>query len=253
MIKQTEKSLQNKVVLVTGASRGIGHGILMTLGLAGAQVIGTSKTAAGVLKINNACRSHGIAGMGLTLNVCELKSVENALKTIKERFGTVNILVNNAAVTSDNLILRMKDEEWDQVIETDLSAIFRLTKLCLRDMLKARWGRVINIGSVVGTIGNPGQANYCAAKAGLLGFSKAVALEVGSRNITVNTVSPGYIETDMTNVLTTEQRKTIFNRIPMNKIGRIEDIAAAVLFLASENAGYITGQTLHVNGGMYMP
>lgn len=245
-------SLQGKIVLVTGASRGIGQGILLMMGRAGAKVVGTATTTTGADKITNICQTEGIEGVGLVLDLRQRDSIEKVVKTIKERWGSPSILINNAAIAEDNLILRMKDEQWDNVIETNLNAVFRLTKICLRDMLKARWGRVINIGSVVGTIGNPGQANYCAAKAGLLGFSKAVALEVGSRNITVNTVAPGYIATDMTNILTDDQRETIFNRIPMHKVGSVEDVAAAVVFLASEEAGYITGQTLHVNGGMYM-
>jgi len=174
------------------------------------------------------------------------------LQSIKDRFGPINILVNNAAVTQDNLFLRMKDDEWSQVIDTNLNAIFRLSKACIRDMLKARWGRIINIGSVVGSTGNPGQVNYCAAKAGVVGLSKALALEVGSRDITINTIAPGYVATDMTNALSDDQREAIFQRIPMQRIGTIEDIANAAIFLASSKAGYITGQTLHVNGGMYM-
>lgn len=247
-----ESSLQNKIVLVTGASRGIGRGIFLTLGQIGAKVIGTATSESGVLAIKELCQTHQMEGDALILDVRKRESLEGVVNHIKDRFGAINILINNAAVTEDNLLLRMKDEQWDKVIDTDLSSIFRLIKLCLRDMIKARWGRIINIGSVVGTIGNPGQANYCAAKAGLIGLSKAVALEVGSRNITVNTISPGYVATDMTNILTDEQRETIFSRIPMNKIGQIDDIANAVLFLASDSAGYITGQTLHVNGGMYM-
>jgi 3-oxoacyl-[acyl-carrier protein] reductase len=244
--------LQDKITLVTGASRGIGHSIALTLGRQGAIVIGTATTEQGADKISASFKEHGIQGMGLPLNVAQQDSVNALMAVIKERFGAVNILVNNAAITQDNLFLRMKDEEWLNVIETDLNSIFRLSRACMRDMLKARWGRIINIGSVVGSTGNPGQANYCAAKAGVMGFSKALALEVGSRDITVNTVSPGFISTDMTNVLTDEQRDSIFQRIPMQKLGTVEDIAAAVLFLASPAAGYITGQTLHVNGGLYM-
>ena len=186
------------------------------------------------------------------LNVTVQSSVDDVIAFIKENYGPISILVNNAAITKDNLFLRMKDDEWFQVIETNLNSIYRLSKACIRDMLKARWGRIINIGSVVGSTGNPGQTNYSAAKAGLLGFSKALALEVGSRDITVNTVSPGFISTDMTHVLTEEQRQAILQRIPMQRVGTADDIAAAVVFLASRAAGYITGQTLHVNGGMYM-
>ena len=247
-----EKLLQDKIALVTGASRGIGQGIALALGQAGAIVIGTATSADGAERITQFLQQANVKGFGVMLNVTQNESISEALDAIKERSGPINILVNNAAVTKDNLFLRMKDEEWMKVIETDLTAIFRLSKACIRDMIKARWGRIINIGSVVGSIGNPGQANYCAAKAGIVGFSKALALEVGSRDITVNTVSPGFVTTDMTNALTDAQRETIFQRIPMQKLGTIEDIAAAVLFLASDNAGYITGQTLHVNGGMYM-
>ena len=186
------------------------------------------------------------------LNVTSQESVNELMAAIKEKYGAVSILVNNAAITQDNLFLRMKDEEWMSVIETDLNSVFRLSRACMRDMLKARWGRIINIGSVVGSIGNPGQANYCAAKAGIVGFGKALALEVGSRDITVNTVAPGFITTDMTNALNEEQKEVIFEKIPMQKLGTVDDIAAAVLFLASDAAGYITGQTLHVNGGLYM-
>jgi 3-oxoacyl-[acyl-carrier protein] reductase len=224
--------LKDKIALVTGASRGIGQG--------------------SAEKITQYLQAQGFNGAGVVLNVTSQDSIQTALQKIKTQYGSIHILVNNAAVTKDNLLLRMKDDEWLQVIETNLNAIYHLSKALIRDMLKARWGRIINIGSVVGTTGNPGQANYCAAKAGLLGFSKALALEVGSRDITVNTVSPGYIATDMTNMLTDEQKQAIFDRIPMQKIGAVEDIAAAVVFFASPMAGYITGQTLHVNGGMYM-
>jgi len=237
---------------VTGASRGIGRGIALALGREEATIIGTATTEDGADQITQAFKNESIPGSGLVLNVTSPGSIENVISTIKTQYGPVNILVNNAAITQDNLFLRMKDEEWYQVIETNLNSIFRLSKACIRDMLKARWGRIINIGSVVGSIGNPGQANYAAAKAGLVGFSKALALEVGSRDITVNTVAPGFIATDMTNALTDEQREAIFQRIPMKKMGNIEDVAAAVIYLASQAGGYITGQTLHVNGGMYM-
>lgn len=247
-----EGLLKNKIALVTGASRGIGQGIARMLGKEGAIVIGTATTEEGAVRISQALKNDAIEGMGLALNVTDQASVDAVLTAIKERYGVINILVNNAAVTQDNLFLRMKDDEWFQVLETDLTSIYRLSKACIRDMLKARWGRIINIGSVVGSTGNPGQANYAAAKAGVIGFSKALALEVGSRDITVNTVSPGFIATDMTNVLTDEQRDAIFQRIPMQRLGSVEDVAGAVVFLASPSAGYITGQTLHVNGGMYM-
>lgn len=247
-----EGLLVNKVVLVTGASRGIGQGIALMLGESGATVIGTATTEAGAEQITQKFAAAKIAGHGMVLDVTSADSITQLIANIKEKVGPIQILVNNAAITKDNLFLRMKEEEWFSVIQTDLNALFTLSKLCIRDMLKARWGRIINIGSVVGSTGNPGQANYCAAKAGVIGFSKALALEVGSRDITVNTVSPGFIETDMTNVLNEEQREAIFSRIPMQKLGTAEDIAGAVLFLASDAAGYITGQTLHVNGGLYM-
>lgn len=244
--------LAGKVALITGASRGIGRGIALALGREKAIVIGTATTQEGADRITQALQDEKIDGCGLVLNVTSKESIDEVLATIKQRFGAINILVNNAAITQDNIFLRMKDEEWFDVMETNLTSIYRLSKGCMRDMLKARWGRIINIGSIVGSTGNPGQANYCAAKAGVVGFSKALALEVGSRDITVNTVSPGFIQTDMTDALTDEQRETIFQRIPMQRMGAIEDIAAAVVFLASPKAGYITGQTLHVNGGMYM-
>lgn len=247
-----EGLLKNKIALVTGASRGIGNGIALALGREGALVIGTATKQEGADKITEIFQQHQIQGCGMALNVTDQESVSAVVSAIKEKYGPISILVNNAAVTQDNIFLRMKDDEWMDVIETDLNSIFRLSKACMRDMLKARWGRIINIGSVVGSTGNPGQANYCAAKAGVIGFSKALALEVGSRDITVNTVAPGYITTDMTNSLTDDQRETIFQKIPMQKPGKVEDIAAAVVFLASQSAGYITGQTLHVNGGLYM-
>ncbi len=244
--------LQNKIVLITGASRGIGKGIAAACGAAGATVIGTATTEKGAEQISADLKAANIAGRGLVLDVRDAASVEALFAAIKQEFGAVNVLVNNAAVTQDNLFLRMKEEEWLQVIETNLTAIYRLSKACMRDMLKARQGRIITIGSVVGSAGNPGQANYAAAKAGVIGFSKALALEVGSRDITINVVAPGFVSTDMTDALTEEQRQTIFERIPMQKLGKVSDIAAAVIFLASDFAGYITGQTLHVNGGMYM-
>lgn len=244
--------LKDKVALVSGASRGIGQAIARALGKEGATIVGTATTEQGAAKITDWLQSEGIKGFGHVLNVTELTSVETLFEKIKEQYGPISILINNAAITKDNLFLRMKEDEWFSVMETNLNSIYRISKACMRDMLKARWGRIINIGSVVGSTGNPGQANYCAAKAGVVGFSKALALEVGSRNITVNTVSPGFISTDMTNALNDEQRDAIFQRIPMQRLGTVEDIAAAVVFLASDAAGYITGQNLHVNGGMYM-
>jgi 3-oxoacyl-[acyl-carrier protein] reductase len=247
-----EKFLKDKVALVTGASRGIGQGIARALGQAGATVIGTATTPVGADKISHALSSSAIAGQGMLLDVTSQQHINDLIANIKERYGSVHILVNNAAITQDNLFLRMKEEEWEKVINTDLTSIFRLSKACIRDMLKAHWGRIINIGSVVGSMGNPGQTNYCAAKAGMIGFSKALALEVSSRNITVNTVAPGYVATDMTHALTDEQRSAISEKIPMQKPGTVEDIAGTVLFLASPAASYITGQTIHVNGGLFM-
>lgn len=247
-----ESMLKDKVVLVTGASRGIGSGIALALARAGATVVGTATTEDGANRISAVFNSEKVLGCGMQLNVTSQESVDGLLAAIKEKYGPIHVLVNNAAITQDNIFLRMKEEEWLQVIDTNLTSVYRLSKACMRDMLKARWGRIINIGSVVGSIGNPGQANYAAAKAGVVGFAKALAAEVGSRDITVNTVAPGYISTDMTDALTDEQRQTIFTKIPMQRIGSIEDVAAAVVFLASPAAGYITGQTLHVNGGMYM-
>lgn len=243
---------KGKIALVTGASRGIGRAIALALGREGATVIGTATSENGAEQITQALKQAGIEGSGLVLNVADQASIDNTMKIVKEKFGMPAILVNNAAVTQDNLFLRMKDEEWDKVIETNLSSIFRVTKACIRDMLKARWGRVINVGSVVGTTGNAGQVNYAAAKAGLIGFTKSLAQEIGSRDITVNAISPGFIDTDMTRELPEDQRNALISRIPMQRMGSPEDIAASVVFLASDAAGYITGQTLHVNGGMYM-
>lgn len=245
-------SHKGKVALVTGASRGIGQAIAKALGREEATVIGTATTPEGADKITQYLKESGIQGCGMVLNVADQASIDATLEKIKEQYGMPNILVNNAAVTHDNLLLRMKDDEWNQVIETNLNSIYRITKACLRDMLKARWGRVINIGSVVGTTGNAGQVNYASAKAGLVGFTKSLAQEVGSRDITVNAISPGFIDTDMTRGLPEEQRNLLLSRIPMQRLGQGDDIAAAVVFFASNAAGYITGQNLHVNGGMYM-
>ncbi|OGT54073.1 MAG: 3-oxoacyl-ACP reductase [Gammaproteobacteria bacterium RIFCSPHIGHO2_12_FULL_42_10] len=244
--------LQNKVALVTGASRGIGRGIAIALAREGATVIGTATTEEGALRISEYLKEENLLGCGLLLNVTSTQSIEALFQKIKEHYGAVQILVNNAAITQDNLFMRLSEEAWSSVIETNLTAVYRLSKACIREMLKARSGRIINIGSVVGSTGNPGQANYSAAKAGMIGLCKSLAQEVGSRNITVNTVSPGFIATDMTNALTEAQQQSILQRIPMQRVGTAQDIAAAVLFLASPMADYITGQTLHVNGGMYM-
>lgn len=244
--------LKDKVVLVTGASRGIGKGISDLIGAEGAIVIGTATSQNGADKITQRFSDAKINGCGMVLDVTSPDSVEHLVKQIKEEYGAINILVNNAAITEDNLFLRMKEDEWQKVIDTNLNSIYRLSKACIRDMIKARWGRIISIGSVVGSAGNPGQVNYAAAKAGVIGFSKALALEVGSRNVTVNVVAPGFITTDMTDALSDEQREAIFKSIPMQKIGSVEDVASAVIFLASKGGDYITGQTLHINGGMYM-
>lgn len=246
-------SHKGKVALVTGASRGIGQAIALALGHKSATVIGTATTLAGVEKINHTLKEANIDGCGIVLNVTARDSIDAAVTLIKQNYTMPAILINNAGITQDNLFLRMRDEEWDKVIETNLNSIYRMTKICLRDMLKARWGRIINISSVVGSTGNPGQVNYAAAKAGLIGFTKALALEVGSRDITVNVVSPGFIDTDMTRDLSEEHRNALLQRIPMQRLGQAEEVAAAVAFLASDEASYMTGQTLHVNGGMYMP
>lgn len=248
----SSKQHEGKIALVTGASRGIGQAIAIALGHEGATVIGTATTAEGANKISLAFKDAGITGSGVALNVAKPSSVEETISWIKENYAMPAILVNNAAVTQDNLLLRMKEEEWSTVIETNLSSIFRMTKACLRDMLKARWGRIISISSVVASTGNPGQVNYAAAKAGLIGFTKSLAQEVGSREITVNAIAPGFIDTDMTRDLPEEQRNLWLQRIPLQRLGTPEDIAAAVVYLASNAAGYITGQTLNVNGGMYM-
>ena|SRR3990167_7125371 len=243
---------QGRVAFITGASRGIGLAIALSLGREGAIVVGTATTQQGADNITRQLQSAGIQGTGLLLNVLSQEAIDSVFTVIKERYGVPTILVSNAAVAHDNLLLRMKDDEWNNVIETNLSSIYRLGKACLRDMLKARWGRIINISSVVGATGNIGQTNYAAAKAGLIGFTKALAQEVGSRNITVNAIAPGLVDTDMTRHLSQEHRDALLQKIPLQRIGQPADIAEAVVFLASDAAGYITGQTLHVNGGMYM-
>lgn len=245
-------SLQGKVALVTGASRGIGQAIAHELGRQGAIVIGTATTESGAERIAAALKENGIEGTGLALNVTDAASVESVLATIAERFGAPAILVNNAGITRDNIMLRMKDDEWTDVIDTNLNSLFRLSKGVLRGMTKARWGRIINIGSVVGAMGNAGQANYAAAKAGLEGFGRALAREVGSRNITVNSVAPGFIDTDMTRELPDAQRQALLTQIPAGRLGQAQEIASVVAFLASDGAGYVTGATIPVNGGMYM-
>lgn len=247
-----EKSLQDKIALVTGATRGIGRAIALTLGREGAIVIGTATTEAGAESITKALAEAGIAGRGVVLDVAELSSIEAVLEQVVAEFGAPLIVVNNAGITRDNLMLRMKEDEWQTVINTNLTAIFRVTKASLKGMTKARWGRIINISSVVGSMGNGGQANYAAAKAGLEGFGRALAAEIASRNITVNAIAPGFIETDMTQALSEAQREKLLTQVPAGRLGQPQDIAEAVAFLASERAAYITGTTLHVNGGMYM-
>ncbi len=244
--------LAGKVALVTGASRGIGKAIALELGGQGAAVIGTSTSAGGAENISRELTAAGVAGAGIRMDVGDAASVESAMEQAQQRFGDIAILVNNAGVTRDNLLLRMKDEEWDEIMATDLKSVYRLSKLVLRAMIKARFGRIINITSVVGVTGNPGQTNYAAAKAGIIGFSKSLAREVGSRNVTVNCIAPGFIDTDLTRALPGAQRDALIKQIPLGRLGEPADIAAAVLFLASPGAAYITGSTLHVNGGMHM-
>ncbi|SFN80405.1 3-oxoacyl-[acyl-carrier-protein] reductase [Xenorhabdus japonica] len=242
-------SFDGKIALVTGASRGIGRAIAELLVERGACVVGTATSEKGAEAISAFL---GDKGKGFVLNVTDSESIENALSNIRAEFGEIDILVNNAGITRDNLLMRMKDDEWQDIIDTNLSSIFRLSKAVMRSMMKKRYGRIISIGSVVGTMGNAGQANYTAAKAGVVGFSKSLAREVASRGITVNVVAPGFIETDMTRALTDEQRAGISAGIPANRLGDAKEIASAVAFLASDEAAYITGETLHVNGGMYM-
>ena len=241
--------MQNKIALVTGATRGIGRAIAEELASKGAFVIGTATSEKGADTISAYL---GDKGKGLVLNVADKESIDAVLEQIKEQFGDIDILVNNAGITRDNLLMRMKDEEWFDIMQTNLTSVFHLSKAMLRSMMKKRFGRIITIGSVVGSMGNPGQSNYCAAKAGLIGFSKGLAKEVASRGITVNVVAPGFIATDMTEVLTEEQKAGILGNVPAGRLGEPKDIAKAVAFLASDDAAYITGTTLHVNGGLYM-
>lgn len=245
-------SLENEIALVTGASRGIGKAIAMALAEQGATVVGTATSESGAEAITVYLREAGLKGRGMALNVTDAEAVEAAIKQISDDLGGISILVNNAGITRDNLMMRMKDEEWDDIIQTNLTAVWRVTRGVLRGMMKARKGRIINVGSVVGSSGNAGQTNYAAAKAGLLGLGKSLAREVGSRGITVNTVAPGFIDTDMTRGLPEAQRDALLGQIPLGRLGRPEEIASVVAFLASPAAAYITGETLHVNGGMYM-
>lgn len=244
--------LANDVVLVTGASRGIGEAVLHELAARGARVIGTATSDAGAAAIAAKLAEKGFQGTGMKLNVTDQSSVDEVLQAIESQFGTVSILVNNAGITRDTLLMRMKDEDWDAIIQTNLTSVFRLSKAVLRGMMKARRGRIISVASVVGVMGNAGQTNYAAAKAGIIGFSKSLAREVGSRGVTVNVVAPGFIDTDMTRELSEEHKQAMLSQIPCARLGQVAEIAHAVGFLASPSAGYITGETLHVNGGMYM-
>ena len=244
--------LTGQVALVTGASQGIGAAILLHLAKQGATVIGTATTESGASNISTCLAEGGFSGCGVALDVREESQLEATVAMIEREYGPVSILVNNAGVTRDNLAMRMKDEDWDVVIDTNLKAVFRMSRAVMRGMMKARWGRIINISSVVGSMGNPGQANYAATKAGVAGFARSLAAEVGSRNITVNTVAPGFIDTDMTKVLPDEQKQQLMSKIPLGRLGAPDEIAAVVAFLASDAAAYVTGETIHVNGGMYM-
>ncbi|HEY9018344.1 3-oxoacyl-ACP reductase FabG [Thiomicrospira sp.] len=244
--------LTGNIALVTGASRGIGKAITLDLLAQGATVIGTATSESGAQAITDYIKQAGGKGQGLALNVTDVDQIAMIMDQITKEFGTPTILVNNAGITRDNLLMRMKDDEWDDIIQTNLSSVYRMSKACLRGMMKAKQGRIINIASVVGVMGNAGQTNYAAAKAGIIGFGKSLAREVGSRGITVNTVAPGFIDTDMTRSLPEEQRKALTEQIPLNRLGSPEDIAKAVTFLASEGGAYITGQTINVNGGMVM-
>ncbi len=245
-------ALENEIALVTGATRGIGKAIALELGRRGARVVATATSSSGIESIDNYLKENDINGQTVVLDVTDPASIQSVLAEVEKSSGAPTILVNNAGITRDNLLLRMKDEEWDAIMDTNLKSVYRMSKACLRPMTKARKGRIISISSVVGATGNPGQANYAAAKAGVVGFTRSLAREVASRNITVNAVAPGFIDTDMTRGLNEEQRNAIIQQVPMGRLGTPEDVAAAVAFLASEAAGYITGVTLHVNGGMYM-
>ncbi len=246
-------ALSNDLALVTGASRNIGHAIALALGGAGARVVGTSTSAEGAAALTETFKSKGIQGRGAVLDASKAESIDALLAQLEAAEGLPSILVNNAGITRDNLLLRMKPEDWDAVLATNLTSVFRLSKACVKKMMKDRRGRIVNITSIVGLTGNPGQVNYSAAKAGMLGFTKSLAREVASRNITVNAVAPGFIDTDMTRVLNADQRAALQAQIPLGRLGSADDIAAAVLFLVSPGGSYITGETLHVNGGMYMP
>ena len=243
--------LTEKLVLVTGASRGIGQAIALTLGNAGATVIGTATSEKGAEAISKQFTEHKITGQGMILNVTDDNNIAELMKNINEKYDTVDILINNAGITRDNILMRMKQDEWDEIINTNLASVFKMSKAVLRGMMKKKTGRIISIASVVGSMGNAGQANYAAAKAGIMGFTKSLAREVGSRGITVNTVAPGFIQTDMTDNLPDEQKEALASQIPMGRLGSVEEIAQVVLFLAGNGGSYITAQTIHVNGGMY--
>jgi len=243
--------LNGKLVLVTGASRGIGQAIAMTLGAAGATIIGTATTEEGANNISRAFSDNKILGKGMKLNVTDNDQISNLMQAITQAYGSIDILINNAGITRDNILLRMKEEEWDEIINTNLSSVYKMSKAVLKGMVKQRSGRIISITSVVGAMGNAGQSNYAATKAGIMGFTKSLAREVGIRGITVNAIAPGFIETDMTDSLTEDQKATLSSQIPMGRLGTVNEVAHAVLFLACESGSYITAQTLHVNGGMY--
>jgi len=244
--------MSDKVALVTGASRGIGKSIALKLGEMGFTVVGTATTENGAEAISAYLKENGVNGRGLALNVTDADSVSSVLKTITGEYAAPTVLVNNAGITKDNILMRMKDNEWDDIIDTNLSSIYRLSKACVRGMTKARWGRIINISSVVGSMGNIGQSNYAAAKAGMEGFSRALARELGSRGITVNSVAPGFIDTDMTKELPEDHKELLVSQISLGRLGQPEEIASVVGFLAGDSGAYITGETIHVNGGMYM-
>ena len=245
-------SLENEIALVTGASRGIGKAVVLALGAKGATVIGTATSESGAEAISAYLKENGINGKGVALDVTHQSEIDRVMDMIGEGFAAPSILVNNAGITRDNLLMRMKDDDWDAIMETNLKSVYRMSKACLRPMTKARKGRIISIASVVGLMGNAGQTNYAAAKAGILGFTKSLAREVGARGITVNAVAPGFIDTDMTKGLAEEHKQILLNQIPLGRLGQPEEIAAAVAFLASPEAAYITGETISVNGGMYM-
>jgi 3-oxoacyl-[acyl-carrier protein] reductase len=245
-------NVSKKIVLVTGASRGIGMAIASELAINGAIVIGTATSPKGASNISEALTSHKNEGEGMVLDVNSAESIDSLIKSVSEKYGDIQILVNNAGITKDNLLIRMKDEEWDSVLSTNLTSIFKLSKSVLRSMMKSRYGKIINISSVVGHMGNAGQTNYVASKAGITGFTKSLAQEVGNRGITVNCVAPGFIDTDMTKALSDDQKEKLLSHIPLARLGNSSDVAKAVLFLASDDADYITGETIHINGGMLM-